>query len=502
MSSPQNEYSTIFSAPAEHNDKKPTKSPLLKRLLATLLAVCLIAGVTVAVVKLIPEKAEDENADTTFEVISIDTANIATAEVIEEKNKITFVSELVEGQSESKTVWHIDGIDKDLTDSDKIESAVESASKINAIKLIEGDLADYGLGTPKLTINFTAANLSFENFSVLVGDTAPAGLGYYCKISNKDGIYLVNNDFSALFGCSPLDFADTTGIPGIEQTAENADCFSDGSLVLFDYIKLSGQNYNGLTIVPQTDEKINSYFAYKITSPSVRIGNDTAVNELLTIATNGIASSGAYCFNPTAADIEKYKLNDPYVTFEISVKGKVYTIKAAKVDDTYFAVMVSGGNMIHKIPAASMSFVNNKTTDYYSSFIILENLSGLSGFNVAFQNGQSYNFKTEYNSENESYRAFLGENELDIENFKKLYRQFIELTPAEYDSKVINGAVLTINLVHSDGTPNTVVEFKVYSPQRYQVELDGIPMGLITASTYEKFAQNIENTAQGKPVAE
>ncbi|MBQ6816172.1 MAG: DUF4340 domain-containing protein [Clostridia bacterium] len=501
MSSPQ-EYSTIFSAPAEHNDKKPPKKPLLKRLLATLLAVCLIAGVTVAVVKLIPEKARDDNTDSSFEVINIDSANIATAEVIEDQNKIIFVSELVEGESKSETVWQVSGTDKDLTDSDKIKSAVESASKINAIKIIEGNIADYGLEAPKLTINFTAANAAFENFSVLVGNTAPAGLGYYCKISNKDAIYLVDNDFSVLFSCSPLDFADTTGISGIEQTTENADCFSDGSLVLFDYIKLSGQNYNGLTIVPQTDEKINSYFAYKITSPSVRIGSDTAVNELLTIATNGIASSGAYCFNPTAADIAKYKLNNPYATFEISVKGKVYTIKAAKVDDTYFAVMANGDNMIHKIPAASVSFASGQTTDYYSSFIILENLSGLSGFNVAFQNGQSYNFKTEYNNENESYKAYLGDSELDIENFKKLYRQFIELTPAEYDSKAINGAALTINLVHSDGTPNTVVEFKVYSPQRYQVELDGIPMGLITASTYEKFAQNIKNTAQGNPVAE
>ena len=67
------EESTVFSAPIEHKDKAP-KNAGKKRLvsiIAACLAVAVLIGGTVAVIKLIPELKEEEVAESVFEDISL-----------------------------------------------------------------------------------------------------------------------------------------------------------------------------------------------------------------------------------------------------------------------------------------------------------------------------------------------------------------------------------------------------------------------------------------------
>lgn len=497
------EFSTIFSAPANHNDAAPKKNPILLKLISALLVLCIIAGAAVAVIKLIPEKQDEPQNDITFNVINIDSANVEKVVLSNTSGETTFLSETVKNADSSEINWYISGVNKELTDSSAIEGAVSAAAKIEAIKQVSGTDADFGLDKPQATAKIAAKNSVFEDFTLTIGNSAPAGLGYYCKISNKDGIYLASSDLTKLTTCAALDFATTTGVSGVPKTENNADCFDSTGIIKFDYMKLSGKNYPGdLRIEVQTDDSINSYFPFKITSPSLRIAEETAVGTLLEIMHSGVSSAGAYCFEPNAAQLQKYRLDNPDITFEISVKGEVYSIKASKVDETHFAVIDNNLNMIHKIAASSLSFASGRGTDYYSSFIILENLSGLSAFKADFSDGRSYKFDTVYNQEDESYKAYFGGTELDINSFKAFYQQFIGLSPVEYDSKQLTDSALKITLVHSAGTKDTVLEFKQYSAQRYQVEMDGIPMGLITTTVYDKFAANIKNIAEGKPILE
>ena len=83
----QNEQSTVFSAPKEHNDKG-LKSPKKRRItavIAAVLAVLILVGGTLAVIKYIP-KLDDENItssteDTTITVIDFDSAKFDTVTV-------------------------------------------------------------------------------------------------------------------------------------------------------------------------------------------------------------------------------------------------------------------------------------------------------------------------------------------------------------------------------------------------------------------------------------
>lgn len=500
---PEEEASTIFSAPSEHNDGPREKRPVGKRLVAAALALLIVIGATVGVIKLIPEKEDEEPKDLSFSVLQLDTDSIEKAEIKYENSALTLLSTVKEENNTSTITWSVDGVTAVYTDSAKIKSAVSSAAAIKASKIVEGTESDFGLDKPRAEVTLTARNAAFETVTIKIGNAAPANMGCYITLSNDNKIYLADNSVLSLIDLNALDFATTAGLTGVIKTADNADCFSETSLRSFDYITLAGKNYpTPLKIEMQDDETLNAYFAFKITAPTLRIGNDDKITELITSLSSGIASSGAYAFDPDKKTLDAYRLDNPDAIITISVKGKPYTILASKVDDNFYAVVDSYGGLIHKIPASSLAVAESKPTDFYSTFIVLENLSGLSHFKANFANGESYDFQTIYNKENESYKALIGGKELDIDNFKALYRQFISLTPVEQDSKKLSDTALTLTLVHSDGSADTVLEFKPYSAARYQVEMNGIPMGLITLAHYDKFAASIKNVAAGNPVIE
>ncbi len=498
-----NENSTIFSAPTEHNDKPPKKQNVFKKLIAAFLAVTIIVGSTIAVISLIPEKEEGQKAEVTFSVLNIDSANIEKAEIKGENSSVTLISSITEDEDSSDIEWAVEGVNNLLTDSSAIESAIDDAAVINATKEVSGELKDFGLDSPKAQITLHPRNNAFEKVTVKIGNVAPANIGYYCSLSNSDKIYLAESSIGELIDVKAIDFATTTGLSGVVQTEDNTDCFKDGSLSDFDYIAINGKNYAApLKIVPQEDETLNAYFAFKITAPSYRIGDDDTITELIGVLSSGIASSGAYAFEPDDKTLKEYKLDNPDIMLSISVKDSVYTILATKVDDNYYAAIDTYGGLIHKIPVSSLIFGDKKAEDYFSSFIVLENLSGLSYFKAEFEDGEKYEFKTVYEQEDEKYSAYYNNAELDIDNFKAFYRQFISLTPVEHNTKSLKDITLTVTLVHSNGTKDTVLNFKPYSSGRYQVEMNGIPMGLITATSYDNFAKNIKNVALGNPVTE
>ncbi len=496
------QQSTIFSAPIVHEDKTPKNRKPWKKLLAAFLAVAIVAGTTVAVIKFIPEK-DDETTPVAFNILDIDSDNIEKVEIKTDDTSLTLISTLTETESSSDISWSIDGVNLAYTDSSAIQSAVSDAAVLEASKELTGSPSDYGLDDPKTTITLYPRNEAFSQVTVKLGNSAPANLGYYCSLSSSDKIYLVKNDISDLIGVSAIDFATTSGLSGVVQTEDNANYFTSDKLTDFDYITISGQNYDPpLKIEMQEDEALNAYFSYKITSPFLRIGDDDKITELANLLSSGITSSGAYAFDPDTDTLKNYRLDNPDISLTISVADTRYTILASKVDDNFYAAIDTYGGLIHKIAASSLTFANSKASDFYNSYIVIENLSGLSHFKAAFADGSAYDFKTVYESEGEVYKAFIGETELDIDNFKAFYRQFITMAPVEQDSKEIKDTSLTITLVHSNGSPDTVLSYKPYSSGRYQIEMNGVPMGLITSTTYEKLVSNIKNVATGTPVIE
>lgn len=502
--------STIFSNPAHYNSEqkqeKKAKHPLLIKALAGVTAVAVLAAGAYAAVKLIPEIVSDnDDTDNTINVISTAETDVEKVSIVNSNGSVTLNAALEESNDSSEIVWTVEGVNPDYTDSSLISSTAGNVLKLTAISQTAEVSGEYGFDKPLVTAVVSPRGGAFTEYTVTIGGALPSGLGNYCKVStNTDAVYIISEDVMLALQCVATDFAVTTGFSGIEETSKNTSCFSDGSLIDFDYLLMSGKKYpETMRIEVQQDEAINAYFAFQMVKPMRRIANNENTQAMLDLMSGGMQSVGAYAFDPTAETLKEYGLDDPDYVFTLSVAGEVYTLKASVVDDLYCAMIDEDAKIIHKMPLSTATFAATTIEDFYSSFIILENLSGLSQLRVE-TDAKDYAFDLKYteatDEESATYQAFYNGTELEISNFKAYYQSLISMSPISYESKNIAETEMRVVFVHSNGTDDVVLQFKEYSSQRYQVEIDGMPLGLITKTVYEKFLADTEKAANGEGV--
>ncbi|MBQ0083250.1 MAG: DUF4340 domain-containing protein [Clostridiales bacterium] len=493
------EYS-VFDNPEHFEEKseKVKKHSMRNRIIAGLLALAVIAGGTLAAVKFIPKPVEEEEKKAEIPILNL----TETAESVLLKNEITtlkFLSAAGEVDGESQTVWTIEGVKSEYTQSDSIANLVKSITEMKALQKLTAEKdADYGFD--ESTVN---AEIFTKSGSVKVtfGGMAPADIGIYCKASNdSENIYVVSVIAVTALQVVPTDFANADGYTGIELNAVNKNCFSDdGTVTDFDYIKLKSKNFSEpLEIVMQNDESLNAYFAFKVVKPMERIGNNDNSQAILNLFGKGFSAEGAYAFEPTDVVLERYNLKNPDFECTVSIAREVYTLKFGIVDETYCAFWDEKANMIEKVPIASIPFLTTSINDYYSSFLVLENLSGLKNLKIETAD-KSYNFDLKYTKGEETkddvYEASFGGKPLDITSFKSYYQELIGISPIAYDTGATGETDMKITFVHSGTTNDTVLTFRKFSAQRYQVDINGLPLGLITKTTYDNFLNLTAKTA-------
>ncbi len=495
--------STIFSDPAFYNneeDKKQNKSrhPMLTKIIACLLAVALLGTALFAAIKLIPEIIEDDQEQSTkISVTDMSENDVGSLEINNENGFIKLNAELKEADGESTVEWTVEGVDSALTSSSSIGTLAESVLKLSATdKLAFSE--EFGFDKAPITVKVNAKSED-KGYTLTFGNSAPAELGIYCKLStDNENIYVIPNDTVYALQCVATDFAVTTGYSGIPVTTETSSSISEGQIINLDYLTVSGEKWGKdiLKVVMQDDTSVNAFFAYKTVSPRVHVGDDTAIESITDLFASGITSNGAYAFGADAETLKKYRLDKPDYTVTLSVGGVVHTLKVSVMEDGSCAMYDGITAMIHKIPASSLPFVNADITDFYSSFIVLENLMGLNGLKVEVVGDKAYEFDLKYtegtNADEDNYEAYYGGAELDIQKFKDYYKILVSMSPVSYDSKPGLKTATRVTFKHSSDIPDTVLEFKEYSSQRYQVDISGTPIGLVTKTLYDEFIKATE----------
>ena len=218
--------------------------------------------------------------------------------------------------------------------------------------------------------------------------------------------------------------------------------------------------------------------------------------EVVDFFVSGVSAAGAFCYNPTDADFRKYGLDNADAVISMSMKGKVYTAKVAYIDDTYCAFYSKQYDIIFKVARNSMPFLQYRLDDYYSTLLILENLSGVSKFEVKAED-QTYSFDVSY-EQTETDRIYTiktGDKTVDTDAFKDMYQTLVGITPISHETKNIEKSVCTVRFVHSSDIEDTVLTFKEYSSGRYQAEANGMAIGIITKSDYDTFLNKVKNIA-------
>ena len=514
------EFSTVFSDPSAHDrtESPKKKKKRLMAAIASVLAVAVFAGGTVAVIKLIPEKEEDTASSPYLQeetIADFESDDYTTLTLNNEKGTLNLYSEREDASDDTDNssdststsdaevvTWYVEGVDKELISTSSVATFVGSAITVDVVREItEKTAADCGLESP--SISFNAVDTEGETFSVKIGAESPDGSGYYLQTSLSDKIYVVGSGYVDELQVEALDFASAS--MGAFTVPDGADDYTDdsGALVYFDKLTVDSKNFSDTLVVENNpDEELSSYVGYIITSPSKRIAEN--VDKLFAVYTDGLTVSGAYTFDVSSESLKKFGLNDPDFKMTLEVMGTTLTYKFALQEDGYYAAVNDESKLINKVSADTLSgFIGLELTDFYSSWISLNSIDDISHFKVSAE-GTVYDFAIAANEDEDAEDGYVitvnGES-IDCSSFQNLYQYFISLACTDYTvDNVTASADITVDFDFHDGSVSSIKFFKS-GETRYQYSVDGIHMGKTTSASMNKFIKYLKKVAAGETIS-
>lgn len=512
------EESFLFNNPVEHNDKK-VKSPKKKRLKAIIsaaLAVVILAGGTLAVVELIPEKKDEEIQTETpsVDVLSYEVDDIKSVSVANEKGTFNFLSYLAEvtvanteegAEEEEKTEtqkkWYLGGYSPEVCSSEEVKKVVSVVSKLMGLMTVDTKTpSECGFDTPRFTASVETEKDGKYNF--YVGSDSPDGMGTYVMTSKNDKIYVVESHLLSDLDFTLTDFADDAYITAATFKADISKYKDDeGNLISFDYVKISGNNYpQAVTVIPNTDN-FSQYINYKVITPMERYADNIGTATNLFTTTTTVA--GGYTFDVSEASLKEYRLDKPDVEVNLCVAGEIKTFKISKVDDNYCAVITDDSKNIKKVATSYLKVFDSKASDFYYAPVAVYSVLDFANFSVT-TGGSTYSFDIKVNSEENAktpYSVTSEGKEIDYEGFNNFYSTFVGLTCSDFGTEKLTASPdASVNITFKDGRENVTMNFTKYSATKYQYSINGVDMGRITSSSYNKFIKNLKLAAENKKV--
>ncbi len=500
--------STIFSAPAEHKDKAPRAAKKrLTSIIAACLAVAVLIGGTIAVIKLIPEMKEDEAPTSVFEdikVIETDSSLFETVTVTNENGEFKFVKQQItstndDGEDETTDYWGVEGIDISKLSSSTINTMITDAADIIAMSEVNGrTAADCGLDTPKIKVTVEAD--SKDPYTILVGGTSVDNLGSYMMIEGIDTIYVAADSEFSNFGFSLVDLADKTSIPATVFTADTSENKSeDGAYAYFDSLTLSGKLFpETITIVNNSDDTDSAELVpYLIKTPTERYANSENLNSLVNLFSNEISVAGCYAFDINDQTLKEFGLDTPDAVISMTIEGETKTFKLSKIDDEYCAIIYDDATMIRKSAVSNFAFMSLKPENLYLSNLFMHSINDVSALKLTTADAD-IKFDISYevdDDDKKTYSISCDGKAIVTETFQDFYADLIGIQCSDFTTQEISGkADGTVTFVFSDNS-KSVVEFYKVNDTQYQYSIDSIKMGKITSAAYNKMVKTFNDTA-------
>ncbi|MBR6572488.1 MAG: DUF4340 domain-containing protein [Clostridia bacterium] len=491
----EEENSTIFLTPS-HENEKVKKTGMLKKIIACVLALVVIAGSALAIKLIIPEKETGEEG---VEEITLTVGKSKDFPEVQFINgDTTLVFKAVEGEEYDQINardWYIQGVDPKKIDYTKTAQAINALGGLKAAKKVSDTVDDslYGFDTPKYVINFIAPeDAQVPSYTIKIGNLSPDNAGRYVTASNREGVYLVRAKHFDSFDMNVLDFANVSNMGQISTNSEiTNDYYSGGGLIKCDklefYTEKIGKAY---TIVSAEHSDL---YGYDFISPEKRPCADSTVKVIIDFFANGVTGDGAYSYDATQAELSRLGLNKPDLWATIYVENVKRTVKAKLQEDGHYAVVVDDSGVIGKVSAESLTFKDTKITDYYNELMLFKSINTLKTMSVQ-TNGEKYDFSftAKYDAESQTdslEEVYYNGEQLEVQKFQDYYLELISLTAVEHNYVNTSGKTLEakIYITYSNDDEDTDMKFYKISDSRYQVEINSAPMGLISASSYKNF---------------
>lgn len=494
------EFSTIFSDPAEHKTVKQKKNPRLKKAIAALVVVAILVTSALAVVKLIPESDDGEDTSSSLQsqsILAVDTTEMKTVEVKNKNGNFKFYSEVTKEDGQDVTTWYAEGYDGELTDSTSIESIVAMAGEVSVVREIDKTLEACGLDKPEVTVHIVTNDGKEHKFAV--GADSPDGMGAYVKFDSSDTIYLSDTSLKLYMSFEYIDILAYADTPFFTTDDGDFEDYLDeyGDLMSFDTITISGVNFDGKVVAkPNDDELLASVISTVIIEPVVRTSNalDSLINVFLS---EGLAVCGAYSSDLSAESLKKVGLDKPDFVATMSINGVTMTYKFKSQGDGYCAVVCDKDEqkLIKMVSDESLDFLDFELTDLYSEYLCLVALANIKNLTITTPDNE-YSFDVETVVENSAttYNVKYKGESIKASDFQNIYQQIAALSCVDYEeTKTTEKPSYTFTFTYTDDIGGSVsYDFTKVSETRYQCSQKGKSLGKITSTSLNKVIRNIE----------
>ena len=519
----EEEQSSIFDAPAEHKRARARSSKM--RIAIVIAASFVLAAI---IVGFLTYKEDDKGGFTIFwihfdaktdtnqefdnptntqatkeiEVVNVSSDKFAAVTVTNKNGSFNLYWKLDENKEK---IWCVEGMDNSLTSSQAIEYVAANAGAISARRVIEGrNESDCGFDAPQAKID-VVMNDGSNAYTVTIGAASADKTGTYLKFSGDEKIYLVKNDYAKYFSFELINLADTSDLSAVQYDMNNSSYF-DGEKILttFDKITVSGKAYDrDIVIVPNTVPDQSGLIPFMVSSPYNRYADN--VDSLVTMFTSGVDVVGSYSYDTSAASLKKYGLDNPdaVITAKIGTITKVF--KLSVVDDEYCAIIDESKGMIKTVAISTVPFVLYEESDFYSDWVCMEIINQLSSFEVKTGDAQ-YKFGIAYDStqsDNQSKYTIIRDGGKTISTglFQEFYQFFVGIKTADYEIGNVSGSpAATVTLVFSKDASKKEYAFYKVSDAKYQYSVNGVMMGRISATNYNKLISNVKLIAENKAI--
>lgn len=507
--SEQQPDSTIFTKPDSDEIKNRSLSGTKKRrnlLIALSAAVLLTAGAVFGVLKLVPDINNKKNSDDSgnISVKTVSPYNIEKILINNSHGTLELNSKLVQSSSSSdgssssgsdssnstEVEWSLKGYDSSLIASSSLGSLADNIASLYAMREMPDHTLDYGFDKPLLTADVFMRDNAGQ-YTITVGNISPDKSGYYLKVSSDDKIYLATISTVETLNATPESLADTIiyntpTLEGVTKTSDKKYFDDNGAISKFDSIVLSGKKYgNGLTFTPLPEGSMADYMVK--TDNFSRYADTDKAKALFGIVSNGAVAIETYKLQPTQDDLKKYKLIDPEISLDINFGSNSVKLRASMYDtkNNYYAVTINGKDAIYAMTADALSMLSPSKTEFYNSYVFLENIKDLSNISVQTPKG-SYSFDVSYDEDKEKLSASMNGKEIDSDLLSAYYAYYAIISPEEQSSYVNASPEVTATFTFNDSSRAAKkLEFIKQSDRRYLVVLDGNKMGTVSSTVVD-----------------
>lgn len=373
----------------------------MKKRIITLVSVAIVLVVLIIGCFLIIKSGKNKNVEETTKEDNIAVSQVGAENIVsfEYSNEDTDYKTL-KFYRNSSDEWHYSEIEDFPLNQSYVTILAETLQEIDASRVISpdeaGELSDYGLDNPQLTISYEEKDGT--KHTIYLGDKNTTTENYYLKMNDDENVYLVDSTLKVSFMYSLYDLFDMETFPLVETSSYKHIELTNGTKkIQFNaVVEEDAEEY----IENDYKEKDITWYVKKADSDEYKLANQITVKAMAEEMTE-FAFYRAVDYKVEQEEYSKYGFDNPVAVIKVDyqvldettaelveVADGINEVKCDTIDKNYilyignkcnensstdeYYVRVDGSNKVYTMESSVLSRFVDLDVD---SFFVSDSLS-------------------------------------------------------------------------------------------------------------------------------